>query len=103
LTQPTVPTESGEPAVIGAAAVAVINAVLVLLGVLSFTVPAGLGAALAGVVAALVIAVPVVVGFVVRAKVTPVAVAQKAVIDALSTQVPAHFDVPVGDTSTVAP
>ena len=95
--------ETPEPAVYGAAAVAVINAVLVLLGVLSFTIPTGLGAALAGIVAALVIAVPLVVGLVVRSKVTPVTSAQAAVGQALAVAVPAHFDVPEGSTSNVDP
>jgi len=86
LSSPVEPTP--EPAVFGAAAVAVINSVLVLLGVLSLTIPTGLGAALAGIVAALVVAVPLVVGVIVRSKVTPV----KAPVVAT---VAAHFDPPV--------
>lgn len=86
----TQPNTTPEPAVSAAVVVGVVDAVLVLLGTLSVHIPNGFGAALDGVIGALALAVPLVAGFIVRSKVTPVAALPQAAV------VPAHFDPPQG-------
>lgn len=76
MTVPVLGGKTAEPAVIGGAVVAVFNAVVSLLVILGVTVPAGAGGAVQTVVmaiaGALATILPVVAGFVVRGKVTPV-------------------------------